>query len=140
MTPPNFFKKYVLPFYNDMAGILHPAGKYYGVHMDGLLDQLKDLIGQTKLDFIEAFTPPPMGDLSVADALKAWPDKLVWINFPAVVIAKGDAEKSRKYTLDLLNSIDPIQRILIGCTENYPLDKWEEGYKGVRDAIDEFCQ
>jgi hypothetical protein len=108
--------------------------------MDGLLDQLKDLIGQTKLDFIEAFTPPPMGNLSVADALKAWPDKLVWINFPAVVIAEGDTEKSRKYTLDLLNSIDPTQRFLIGCTENYPLDKWEKGYKGVRDAIDEFCQ
>jgi hypothetical protein len=138
MTPPKFFEKYVLPFYNEMADILHAEDKYFGVHMDGLLDPIKDLIGKTKLDIIEAFTPPPMGDLSVAEALKLWPEKVVWVNFPASVIAAGDRSVSEKYTIDLLKSVAPGDRVLIGCTENYPLDKWEIGYGGVKDALDKY--
>ena len=137
MTPPRFFKEYVLPFYNEMADILHAEDKFYGVHMDGLLDPLKDLIGQTKLDIIEAFTPPPMGNLPIATALKLWPEKTVWINFPAVIIASGDRAKSKKYTVDCLKDAAPGDRFLIGCTENYPLDKWEAGYGGVKDALEE---
>ncbi|MFC2159186.1 hypothetical protein ACFLQS_00510 [Actinomycetota bacterium] len=138
MTPPKFFKEYVLPFYNEMADILHAEDKYYGVHMDGMLDPIKDLIGKTKLDIIEAFTPPPMGDLSVAEALELWPEKIVWVNFPASVIAAGDKNKSKKYTIDLLKSVAPGDRMLIGCTENYPLDKWAIGYGGIKDALEQY--
>jgi len=54
---------------------------------------MKDLIPQTGCDVIEAFTPPPMGDLSMAEARTALGDKIViWVDFPESVFWQGVEE------------------------------------------------
>ncbi len=72
-TTPSLFEKHYLPFYNDVADMMHANGKLYGVHFDGNLAALKDLIARTALDIIEGFTPPPMGDLDLKEAMGVWP-------------------------------------------------------------------
>ena len=80
------------------------------------LSVFKDLIAQTGIDVIEAFTPPPIGDLSVAEARKAWGEKtIIWVNFPETVFLYGD-EATKQYTTDLLRS-DPSGALVIGMTE-----------------------
>ena len=135
LTPPEFFKEYYIPFYNEMADILHKKGKLYAVHMDGALSSLADMIRDTKIDIIEAFTPPPMGDLTVADAMKIWGDKVIWINFPGTLLATADAGTIEKYTIDMIRSIAPGDRFLIGCTENYPMERWQLSFGAVASAI-----
>ena len=88
---------------NRCADALHKTGKFYGVHMDGLLAVLKEGIAASHLDFIEVFTPPPMGDLSLEDARRAWPDKTLWVNFPGNVFC-GSKPEVTQYTLGLLES------------------------------------
>ena len=41
--------------------------------MDGRLARLRQEIGATALDFVEGFTPPPLGDLELEEARAAWP-------------------------------------------------------------------
>jgi hypothetical protein len=135
LTPPEFFKEYYVPFYNEMADILHRKGKLYAVHMDGTLALLAGLIKDTKIDIIEAFTPPPMGDINVAEAMKTWGDKVIWINFPGTLLAPADFETIEKYTIDMIRSIAPGDNFLIGCTENYPLERWELSFGAVASAI-----
>ena len=136
LTPPDFFQQYYIPFYNEMADILHKKGKLYAVHMDGTLASIADLIKDTRIDIIEAFTPPPMGDITVVEARKIWGDKVIWINFPGTLLATADFDTIEKYTIDMLKSIAPGNGFLIGCTENYPMERWDIAFGAVASALE----
>jgi len=69
LTEPKIFEKYCLPFYNKQGKLLHRKNKTIGVHMDGKLKCLKDLIKKADIDVIESFTLPEAGgDLSIEEA------------------------------------------------------------------------
>jgi hypothetical protein len=88
------------------------------MHMDGRLKVLKNLIAQSPIDIIEALHPPPMGDLSLDEALAAWKDKIIWIGYPGAIYELGP-KAVKKYTLDLLRSAVPGDRLVIAMsTEN----------------------
>lgn len=136
LIPPYIFKDYFIPFYNDVAEILHKSGKVLAVHMDGTLKTLVDLIKETKIDIIEAFTPPPMGDLRVSEARKKWQDKVLWINFPGTLIASGDFKNIKNYTEKLVRDMYPAKKFLVGFTENFPLDKWSTSFEAISEVLD----
>ncbi len=119
VTSPKFFEKYSLPFYNDVAEIFHKKDKIYVVHMDGELQSLTELIARTKIDAIESFTPPPIGNLSIEEARKAWKDKIIWANFPEPVSLQGQGAVRRK-TREMLKSAAPGDNFLIEISEGFP--------------------
>jgi hypothetical protein len=93
---------------------------------------------------IEALTPPPIGDLCVAEARKAWGgDTIIWVNFPETVFWYGE-ENTKEYTINLLKS-DPARALVIGMTElglygiaDEATEKaFKAGVKAIMDAIDE---
>ena len=77
---PKRYAEFLLPVYNETFGMFREAGKVVGYHYDGNLKVVKDLVAQAPLDLIESFTPPPEGDMTLAEARAAWPDKLLWSN------------------------------------------------------------
>ena len=118
LVNPNLFKQYFMPVYEEQGAKLHSNGKLMAIHMDGRLKMLKDLIGQTPVDIVEAFHPPPMGDLPVSEALEAWPDKSIWIGFPGTVYELGP-KATKQYTEELLQDLGDGSRIVIeSSTEN----------------------
>lgn len=118
LVDPRLFKSYFMPEYDKQAQLLHPKGKLMLVHMDGSLNTIKDLIAETPIDVVEAFHPPPMGDLTIGEALSCWKDKAIWLGFPAAVYALGSQEVIR-YTLALLKEAFPGERLVIEMsTEN----------------------
>ncbi len=119
ITTPTIFENYSIPFYNEAADILHKQGKKYIVHMDGLISSLSDLIPKTKIDAIESFTPPPMGDLPLKEARKKWKDKIIWCNFPETVSLYGKKAVKQK-TLEILKSIAPGDNFIMGVSEDFP--------------------
>ena len=118
LVSPKLFQTYFLPVYEVQARVLHEHGKLMAVHMDGRIGALKDLIGETAIDIIEALHPPPMGDLPLNEALATWPDKAIWVGFPGSVYAMGP-EATRDYALDLLITVGEGERLVIEMsTEN----------------------
>ena len=118
LANPNLFRKYFMPEYEKQGKILHQHGKLMAVHMDGRIDVLKDLIPQTPIDIIEALHPPPMGDLSIGEALARWPDKIIWVGFPGSAYM-GGPENTQKAALELLREIGTGERLAIAMsTEN----------------------
>jgi hypothetical protein len=88
------------------------------VHMDGRLKILKDLIAKTPVDIVEAFHPPPMGDVPIGEALATWPDKAIWVGFPGSVYSLGP-QATRDFALSFLKEIGEDQRVSIAMsTEN----------------------
>jgi hypothetical protein len=118
LVTPKLFETYFMPVYEVQAKVLHRAGKLMGVHMDGRLKALKHLIGSTSIDIVEAFHPPPMGDLSLGEALALWSNKAIWVGFPGSVYALGPQATAR-YALELLREVTPGERLVIEMsTEN----------------------
>jgi hypothetical protein len=119
ITTPMLFRRYCLPYYNHAASLLHEGGKLYGVHMDGKLSALKQAVAESTLDFVEGFTPPPMGDLSLSEARRAWPGKALWVNFPGSVL-HGSSEEVLSFTEELLHGGMKEGGFLLTFTEDFP--------------------
>lgn len=113
------FNRYYILWYNEYAQQLHKKGKLLAVHMDGKLNCLKEAIANSEIDIIEAFTPPPIGDLSLKEAYSLWKDKLIWINYTSSMHLSSP-EKIRDHTLSLLGEVLPGNRFLVGVTEDIP--------------------
>jgi hypothetical protein len=123
LVNPSLFQRYFMPTYEKCARIVHGQGMLLASHFDGRLGTLKDLIARCPQDIIEAFHPPPMGDLPVREALDLWENKVILIGFPGSVFSLG-TDAVEKYTLDLLRSVIPGDRIGIeASTENLVSDE-----------------
>ncbi|MHB0877851.1 MAG: hypothetical protein ACYC5O_17575 [Anaerolineae bacterium] len=134
MVGPKLFRRYHAPFYDAVAPGLHAAGKLYVCHYDGSILPLRDEIARSPIDVVEAFTPPPMGDISVGDAKAAWPDKVIWSNFPGSIFLE-DYDGVRQYTETLLADAAPGGRFVLGITEDIPADLWERGMTAMGEAL-----
>lgn len=114
---PRLFEQYFIPNYKKCAEILHEKGKLFGSHFDGKLAVLKNLISECPQDIIEAFHPPPIGDLPIQEALRVWKNKVILAGFPGSVYTMG-VNATKSWLLDFLESAIPGERIaLIANTE-----------------------
>jgi len=118
LVNPRLFERYMMPVYEQQGRILHAQGKLMASHIDGRVKALRELVARTPLDIVEALHPPPMGDLSLAEALQAWPDKTIWVGFPGDIYLLGP-RATREYALDLLRQAGTGERVAIAMsTEN----------------------
>lgn len=131
------FARYVVPCYNEMADVLHEEGKLLAVHFDANNAHWADLITSARIDVIEAFTPPPDCDMSVADARRLWGDRVLWLNFPSSVhLAEPDVIRSA--ALDILRQSGDGRGVIMGITENIPDSCWAKSLSAIADTLNEF--
>lgn len=124
------FAQWVLPYLEEACEALQPTGKLVGTHLDSNNRLWADLVAGSRLDYIEAFTPPPDGDLSVAEARSLWPDKVLWINFPSSRHLQ-QPERIAATARHLIDEAGDGAGFLIGVTENVPEDRWEESFETI---------
>ncbi len=77
---PALYRKYVVPTYARIFGILRPSGKKLCVHYDGKLRLIAEDIARLEFDGLDSLTPPPEGDLGIAEARNLWPGKFFWLH------------------------------------------------------------
>jgi len=143
---PEQFRKHELPFYRKWVPYLQGRGKILALHCDvtfGLKDYRK-AIAETGVDVVEAFTPPPVSDFPLREAREAWPDTIIWVNFPETIFWSGP-DATKQYTVELLRSAATGDKLVLGFTEmgtwGATDDQTEQCFKAgtlaVMDAIDE---
>ena len=119
LTGPELFGRYHRPYYDRAASILRAGGKLYGVHLDGRLRPLKEAIGQSGLDFVEGFNPPPLGDVQPEEARAAWPGKAIWLNIPANLFL-GEEDRVVRDLKELAGRCVEAGGFLLTLTEEFP--------------------
>ena len=112
------------------------------MHFDGSLKPYKDLIPETGIDVVEAFTPPPVGDLSISEARLAWGENIIIeANFPESIFLQG-VEATKKFTLDLLKEVAPGDGFILSITEDIPYqppyDLLEVSLRAVTEVMWEY--
>lgn len=144
---PTQYERYFSPFFEQYVPLFHEKEKILYPHAHS--SQLKsyvDLLSRAGVDMLDAFTPPPMGDLSVAEARQIWgDDMIIALHFPEPIFWEG-AEATKQYALEQLrgNQDGPL---IIGMTEigtsmivSDEMDSaFKAGMMAVLDAIDEYC-
>jgi hypothetical protein len=135
ITGPAVFESYYLPHYEEAWEALHPKGKMLASHLDANCRLLAPLIARSKLDCIEAFSPAPMTDMTLGEARRAWPDKVLWLNFPSQMHLAPDAEVERA-TVGLLSEVPRVEGILMGNTETIPEHRWQGSCTAIMDGLD----
>jgi hypothetical protein len=135
MGPPRY-REFCIPLIDECAEIFHAHGKLLGSHMDGNNRPWAADLARCGLDYIEAFTPAPDTDMSIADALSAWPDKVLWINFPSSVHL-ADVETIRRTARQIGAAGRETGRVIIGITEDMPPDRWQQSLLTISEVINE---
>jgi hypothetical protein len=130
------FKEYVVPLWNEAAEVFHKHGKLVGSHLDGNNKLWAREVAESALDYVEAFTPAPDTDMSVAEALQAWPDKVLWINYPSSVHV-ASVERIEETSRQMLREAAPGDRFIMGVTEDVPKDRWQQNLLAISRVIDE---
>lgn len=74
LISPQLYRQYSLPQIRDYVDVLHRYGKIAVLHMCGHLKALLPVVRDTKLDGINAVTPPPVGTTYFEDVLDAYGD------------------------------------------------------------------
>jgi hypothetical protein len=127
------FKNYYIPNYQEAAEVLHKKGKLIGSHFDADNTLIMEDIGDTPLDYIEAYDPgisPP-----VDQAMNLWSDKILWINWPSSWHLHSLKEVYED-TVNLIQTAGDKGHFIIGITEDVPEDKWQGNYNAIMDAIE----
>jgi uroporphyrinogen-III decarboxylase len=133
---PERFERYCVPCYNELGELLHARGKLLGVHLDANNAAWKEAVAASAIDVVEAFTPAPDTDMSVADARAAWPDKVLWINFPSS-LHLAPRQRIQQETRRILREAAPGRGLIVGITENIPDSAWPTSLPAIAEALAE---
>jgi hypothetical protein len=141
----------VNPGYSDWSGIYNDQPTYmlqcdfsYRISskmfakfvLPELQASCKDLIASAPFDLIESITPPPEGDLTLAEARAVWPGKLFWSDIN-VACYELPHDKLKEEVLRRVDEAAVDGRMLaFEVSEQYP-DNWKDSLSVVLEALEQ---
>ncbi|MFH1824624.1 MAG: uroporphyrinogen decarboxylase family protein [Candidatus Firestonebacteria bacterium] len=139
--PPDYFKKYAIPYYQDVKNILHEKGKLAQGHWCGRTSKLMELTGDCGLDIVEAITPKPMTDSDIVESLEILQGKVVIQGgIPSVLMCNqgGTQQDLINHIENLLGKIGKRKGFILGMGDNVPADADFERVAIVSDLVKKF--
>jgi hypothetical protein len=133
---PRRFKQLLVPVYEECFPMLQQAGKVVGTHYDGQLASCKDFIADAPIDLIESLTPPPEGDMTLAECRATWPDKLLWSNINIACYELPPDELKKEILRRVDEASSDGRKLAFEVSEQYP-ENWKESLPVVLEALEE---
>lgn len=136
--PVSWFKKYVLPEYQRRCARLHGAGKFVSAHWDGDTKTLLPLAKETGLDGLEALTPEPQGDVTLAEIKAGLGDEMFLLDgIPAVYFdATFSVRQMEDCTRRLIDLFAP--KLVLGISDEISSTGDLERIRVVGRLVDEY--
>ena len=134
---PDIFEEYVLPVYQRRGDLLHKAGKFTYSHWDGDVKRILHYAKECNLDGIEAVTPIPQGDVSLAEAKEAMGDMYMVDGIAAILFDERYSED------DLLNQAREVielfaPNLILGISDEISSTGDIERVRLVGKLVDEY--
>ena len=114
-----YFERYLIPWYEKRAGQLADAGIYTHIHIDGNFRPLLPYLADLPFDGLEALTPEPQGDVTLAEIKAHIGDKVLLDGIPAVLFLRhyprAELEACVKTLIELF-----YPRLVLGISDELP--------------------
>jgi hypothetical protein len=136
-----FFRRYQYDYYVRRLAQLHGAGKKVGVHLDGTLRGILPLLVEVGMDFIEAITPQPAGDVAVEDLRAlAGPQVILWGGLPGAMFAPPfTAALMRRQVEKILEYHWPSANFILASADQVPPNGDMNLVRKVGEWVEELC-
>ena len=113
---PRIYNEYLLPYYRKRVDMLHRAGKFCHIHMDGALKPLLSYLRDADFDGIEGATPLPQGDVSLEELKEAMGDMVLLDGIPMLFfLPEYPVEDLLAYTEKVLDLFAP--HLILGISD-----------------------
>lgn len=119
LSPPRYFEKYLIPYYEKRVKQFHRVGKFCHIHMDGSLKDLLPYLEDLPFDGLEALTAKPQGDVTLEELRDSIGDKIYLDGIPSVVFLPQYSFKYvKEYTQKVLEMFSP--NLILGVSDELP--------------------
>jgi len=134
------FRKYFIPWFQEVVEFLHSKGKLAHAHIDGEMKRLIHMFLETGIDVAEAWSPAPMTSVTTAELRKAWGDKVtIWGGVPAILFEpQYSDEEFDAYVKNLFKEIAPGYNFIVGMGDNLAFDGKIERVGRLAELIDRY--
>jgi uroporphyrinogen-III decarboxylase len=129
----HYYRQYLQPWESCWVRQMRQAGKYSFIHMDGTLGSLVSEVARTGFDVIEAVTPLPCGDLSMAEVIERVPGPtILWGGLPGVMFTPATTQADfEAHVIAMLDLMRQEPRFVLGVADQVPPDGLLERVRAV---------
>ena len=135
LLSPDYFQRFLLPFWEKRVGQLRSAGIFSHVHIDGYFKHLLPLIKAIPHDGLEALTPQPQGDVTLEEIKEHIGDKILLDGIPAVLFMdtypRSQLIESTERIIDLFHP-----NLVLGISDELPQGAGLESIERVKLIAD----
>jgi uroporphyrinogen-III decarboxylase len=134
------FKKYFLPWLQEVSAFLHGHGKLTMAHVDGEMRRLLPLFRDTGIDVAEAITPAPQTLVTMKEFRQEMGDDVtIWGGIPSILLEPMYSdEQFDAYVINLFKEMAPGYRFIVGMGDNLPFDADINRVRRVVELIDKY--
>jgi uroporphyrinogen-III decarboxylase len=137
LTPPPYFEKYLLPYYEKRVKQLQRRGKYCHIHMDGSLRDLLPYLESLPFDGLEALTPIPQGDVKIKEIKKSLGSKILLDGIPSILfLPEYSFDFVEQYTQKILETFSP--NLILGVSDEFPPNGQVEKLEMISELVNQF--
>lgn len=134
---PSLYHEYCNEFFRRAGRIIHSRGKKFVAHACGHNRILLPAVAAAGVDCLEGLTPPPLGDVPLAEAreLARSPELVINGGIVGELLERADArERIFEYTRQLFQAMGDRRRFLFASSCSTPANARWENLEAFRDA------
>jgi len=137
LTPPKYFEKYLIPYYEKRVKQFHREGKYCHIHMDGSLRDLLPYLEGLPFDGLEALTAKPQGDVTLRELQKSIGNKILLDGIPSILFLPQYSSKYvKEYAYKVLEMFSP--NLILGISDELPPNADFRKLEIIADIVKKF--
>lgn len=138
MTPPPLFERYILPYYRELSSQMRARGKVLTLHADNDTRQILGHIERAGFGMVECFATHPMVPTTLAEARRAWDDRvIIFGGVPSVILEDPYTdEQFEQYMDELFRTIAPGKAFILGIADNAMPGSKIERIRRITELVD----
>jgi len=134
------FRKYFVPWFQEVSQFLHSHGRLVMAHTDGEMRRLNPMFRETGIDIAEAITPAPQTLVSMREFREVLGDEVtIWGGIPSILFEPMYSDEDfDNYIKNMFREMAPGYRFIVGMGDNLPFDGDIKRVGRVVELIDKY--
>ncbi|MGD0123763.1 MAG: uroporphyrinogen decarboxylase family protein [Terriglobia bacterium] len=138
LTPPPFFRKYLLDPLRNYADLLHRRGKFLMTHTDGENRLLLSLYREAGFDVADSLCPYPMTRCRLEEIREAFADRItIWGGIPSILLCpdKTSLDEFKRFIDNLLARYGHQSHFVLGVSDMVTADADWDRVRYIADSV-----